>query len=316
MALGNDANAGCSEWGSPVPRTGTMMSNSSTRPVHRRVAVVFDFDETLAADSFEAFLVHCGCDPLEFRRTHVRPLLDDGWEEQNAKIYALVQESRRRSAADKITRERIREFAAQLDLYPGVTELFDRLRTRARCGFDTEVDVEYYLVSSGLVDIPAGTRLASVFSAMWGCELSYTESGEIDFVRRVVTHFGKTRYLRLITRAGPEGYASAGPQMLYRTVPDEDLHVPFGQLIYVGDGSSDIPAFALVHQEGGIAIGVRKPGGRPEWQASSEVGQDSRVDAVASADYGPDSAMTRALDLAVDKVCAQIALRGLGASGR
>lgn len=54
-------------------------------------------------------------------------------------------------------------------------ELFDRRRARVRRFPDTEIDVEYYLISSGLIDIPAGTRIASQFFAMWGCELSYTD---------------------------------------------------------------------------------------------------------------------------------------------
>ena len=242
------------------------MSNSSTRPVHRRVAVVFGFDETLAADSFEAFLVHCGCDPLEFRRTHVRPLLDDGWEEQNAKIYALVQESRRRKAADKITRERIREFAAQLDLYPGVTELFDRLRTRARCGFDTELDVEYYLVSSGLVDIPAGTHLASVFSAMWGSNSATPRA--VRWLRPPSRHPFRQDPLPPVDHAGGPGglrlgrTADALPDGATRTCTCRSAsYLRRRRLVR----HSRLRAGA---QEGGIAIGVRKPGGRPEWQAS------------------------------------------------
>ena len=284
-------------------------TDSAARPVHRRIGLAFDFDDTLAPDSYAGLLAHCGCDPEEFVRARVQPLLDDGWEEQNAKIYALVQESRQRRGPDKITRGWIREFAAQLDVYPGVPALLDRLRDRVRHHDpDGEIDVEYYVISSGLVDIPLGMDLAAQFSAMWGCELGYTDGGEIDFARRIVTHFGKVRYLRLITRVGPDGDASAGPRTLYGRVPSDRLHVPFGQLVYT---ASDLPAFTVVRQEGGIAIGVRKPGSGLDWEAGRDL-DDATVDAVVDLDYAPGSALDRALVHAVDKACAQIALRGLG----
>ena len=87
--------------------------------------------------------------------------------------------------------------------------------------------------------------------------------------------------------------------------------MPFGQLVYTGDGSSDLPAFTVVRQEGGIAIGVRKPGSGLDWEAGRDL-DDATVDAVVDLDYAPGSALDRALVHAVDKTCAQIALRGLG----
>ena len=99
----------------------------------------------------------------------------------------------------------------------------------------------------------------------------------------------------MITRVGGDGYLAAGPEQLYRAVPDEALHVPFSQVLYVGDGSSDIPAFALLHQEGGTAIGVRKPGGGREWDAGGVIDSTQRVDTQVAADYAPDSPLTRAL---------------------
>lgn len=39
-------------------------------------------------------------------------------------------------------------------------------------------------------------------------------------------------------------------------IKDEDLWAPFSNIIYIGDGPTDIPALSLVRSKGGIGIGV------------------------------------------------------------
>ena len=46
----------------------------ATRHLHNRIAVVFDFDQTLADDSLDALLRGLGHEPEAFRREQVQPL--------------------------------------------------------------------------------------------------------------------------------------------------------------------------------------------------------------------------------------------------
>ena len=50
--------------------------SGATKGYHNRIAVVFDFDLTLAPDSMNALLERCGVEPEEWRDEHIRPLVE------------------------------------------------------------------------------------------------------------------------------------------------------------------------------------------------------------------------------------------------
>ncbi len=282
----------------------------ATEPLCNRIAIVFDFDDTLAPDTLDSFLESCGVDPEAFERERVRPLIADGWDPIPAKFFRLIEESRRRAAGDKITRERLAAFGRGLTPFAGAPAMFGRLRERARA-CDPEIEVEFYLVSSGLGEIARNSPIARHFRALFGCEFHYDEAGEIAFPKRIITHAEKTLYLELIaTGVGDDGAAGRRPEVI-RDLAVEELHVPFSQMIYVGDGASDIPVFALLDRRDGTAIGVRKPGLEGEWGRQSIASEDQRVANVASADYHEDSELLRSLTLAVEALCKRIGLSKL-----
>ncbi len=283
-----------------------------TRLLRKRLGLVFDFDGTLAPDSYAALVEHCGLDPHRFHEERVRPLIDAGWEEIPAKFYALIRESKERAdPANKISRERVEGFARGLAPFDGVQAAFDAVRERVR-RLDPEVAVEFYLISSGIADIARNTGIAHNFRAIWGCEFHYAEAGEIDFVKRIVSHVEKTRYLRQISTGIHDQERTAAPNEVFREVPPEELHLPLDQVVYVGDGASDLPAFGLMAQQGGVAIGVDASGRARDWTTSARVGPAERVSNLVPPDYAEGSELTRSLAFAVERICKQIALRELG----
>lgn len=286
---------------------------SSTRILRKRMGIVFDFDGTLAPDSYAALVASCGLDPSTFHRERVAPLLKVGWEEIPAKFYALIQESKRRTKpADKITQERIEAFARKLMPFDGVQKALNTLRERVRA-LDPDITVEYYLLSSGIADIARNTDIAQNFKAIWGCEFHYAEDGEVDFVKRIVSHVEKLRYLRQIARGIHEQHRTAAPEEIFGEPAPDDLYLPLDQVVYVGDGASDVPAFALMARVGGVALGVNKASDGHGWTPAVRVDAQERVSNLAPPDYTEGSELVRSLTLAVERICKQIGLRELGA---
>lgn len=284
---------------------------SATVPLHNRIAIVFDFDETLAPDSYQALLESCGVDADSFKQQYVQPLVDDGWEEILAKCYCLIEESKRGGSCT-ITDEYLSRLGRDLPLYEGVPDLFERLREHA-CQHVPDIEVEFYVLSSGLEAIVRGTPIADQFKAIWGCQFHFDNNGQIAFVKRLVTHPEKTRYLMQISKGIAHGKVGQ-PNDVYRPVPVEDLHVPLNQIIYVGDGSSDMPAFGLMHDNQGIAIGVYKSHNADQWSNYDDIRATRRVENLAHADYSPDGELIKSLMLAIESICKRLALRKLGAS--
>jgi phosphoglycolate phosphatase-like HAD superfamily hydrolase len=283
---------------------------TATQQAINRIALVFDFDDTLAPDSFRSLLESIGLDEGTFRAERIQPLLHAGWESILARFYCLIEESRSRTK-EKITAEHLARVGQATGFFDGVPEMFDRLRHCATA-IVPDVAVEFYLLTSGFIEIPLATSIANEFHQMWGCEFHFDEQGGIAFPKLIVAHPEKMRYLLQLAK-GLGGDGANDPTDVYRPVPEDEWHVPLNQMIYVGDGASDMPVFTFLHERQGLAIGVFKGESAADWDGLEEMHTDRRVQNLAAVDYGEESELMQSLTLAVESICKQIALRRLSA---
>ena len=279
-----------------------------TKPLSNRIAVVFDFDETLIPDdSFKALLRDCQLDIEAFERERVNPLIEQGWHKYLARTYCLAQESRQRQGKNKITYERLANLGQKLHLIKGVSAMFESLRQRA-VEIVPEIEVEFYLISGGFVDIARNTSIAEHFTRIWGCELAYNAQGEIEFLKQLMSHTEKTHYLYYLS-IGLERENEQDLMYNYRDVPIAELHVPLNQVIYVGDGTSDIPCFTVINQYGGIALGIFQDNSTAEkWEHREKVTNSQQITNLVPANYNQDSELMRSLVLGIECISKQIAL--------
>lgn len=279
----------------------------ATKPVCNRIAIVFDFDDTLAPDTFDELIERLGLDVDEFRQQRYEPLKAAGWDHVAARFYCLVQESKQRQ--EKITKNYLIQFGQELQPFKGVTEMFDRLHQRVQ-ELNPKIELEFYMVTGGFAEVVRNTCIAPYFTKIWGCEFHYAENGEIEFLKRSISHTEKTRYLMHIA-SGQDQVDGDGRSFAYRDVSESELYVPLSQIIYVGDGASDVPCFSVLNDEGGTAIGVYKEDTVEAWSQQIEVSESQRVANLAPANYQEDSELMRSLTLAVESLCKQISLRQL-----
>lgn len=282
-----------------------------TKPFANRLAIVFDFDETLAPDTFAVLLEDLGLDADTFKQEKVQPLIDDGWDKYIARAYCLVEESKQREGKDKITQSRLVKVGKELKPFEGVPKMFERLRQCAREVVE-DVEVEFYLISGGFIEMALNTSIASNFKAMWGCRFHYGKDGEIKFIKQQMTNTEKTSYLYYLSK-GMDAVKEKDLMFAYSSISDDELRIPLTQVIYVGDGASDAPCFAVVNQSGGIGIGLYKEGDFSEWSERDKIDTNQRVANVAPPDYSENSELMQSLTLAVESICKKIALRRLGA---
>jgi phosphoserine phosphatase len=280
----------------------------ATTHFHNRIALVFDFDLTLAPDSLDALLDRLDVDPEAFREERVHPLDDAGWDHSLARCYALVQLSNERDGA--ITERLLHEVGRGIELYDGLPEAFDTVRDAARAIVD-DVEVEFYVLTAGYAEIVNGTALPDVCERIWGSTFHYADDGRIDFPKRIVTYPEKVRYLMALSKdMSVEGHDA--PADVWREVSGDEVYVPLDQMVYVGDGSSDLPAFNLMQDHGGLAIGVTKGGETAGWSHRDEMHRDRHVQNLAEADYSDGAELLRSLCLSVESIARLIALRKLG----
>ncbi len=272
------------------------------------IAVIFDFDDTLAPDSTSGFLHHLGLDVKAFWAERVTPLIDAGWDPVPAYLYAMLEVSNGGDLTRRITRERLQRYGRQIHVYRGATRVFERLVKHAR-SVSPDLAVEFYLVSSGIGEALRASRIARHFHDIWACDFAYGSEGEIVFPKNIVSFTDKTRYIFHIQKGivGPE--SRGRPFEVNRKLPPERLRVPLNQMIFVGDGYTDIPCFSLIRKNDGIAIGVYDAADRDRWGRAWGFIEDGRVSNLVPADYRNDAALTHSLLMAVDSIARRIALR-------
>ena len=190
----------------------------------------------------------------------------------------------------------------EVELFPGVEEWFDAIHEYVAMRSESAgVELRHYLVSSGLTEIIEGTTIYKRFHNVFASEYWF-DAYDLPFPKRVITDTGKTQYLFRINK----GIEDLG-QSINAHMPESQRPIPFSNMVYFGDGDTDVPSMALMRKSGGHAIAVHTPGAAPE--KCVELFRAGRVDFFAAADYRRGSDLFRRTCLLLDRVIADIAVR-------
>ena len=271
------------------------------------IALIFDFDDTLAPDSTSGFLADMGVDVEHFWKEAVGPLLfAQDWDPVPAYLYQMIELSKS-GVYGTITQDRLEDWGRRLPLHDGVGTLFGRLRALVR-EQHPQIHLEFYLISSGIGDVVRHTPIACEFTDIWASEFIYDDAGGIHFPKRVVSFTDKTRYLFHIQK-GIVGPASRNkPFEVNKKISQDKLRIPFEQMIFVCDGYTDIPCFSLIRRSGGVAFGVWDPRHRDKRSRAWGFIQEGRVSNLNQARYDEEAELYQWLEEAVDSLAGRITL--------
>lgn len=267
------------------------------------IAVVFDFDETLALDTTSGFLNYLGIDVNDFWKNKVQKLLDQGWDPIPAYLYKMLDES---NNGYNITKESFLKWAPKVEFFKGVTRLFHTLRQQVV--IHPDISIEFYVISSGIGEILKATKISKHFKEIWASDFAYDKSGKIIFPKRIVSFTDKTRYLFHISKGLVGNEYQNRPFEVNRKIDRDKLRIPFTQMIFVGDGSTDIPCFALLKSMGGVSLAVYDQKKDSKWGTTWGFAKQDRVVNIAPADYSKDSAILNSLKMAINSIIDNINL--------
>jgi hypothetical protein len=218
------------------------------------IAIVYDYDQTLSPFYMqeEALFPVFGIKASHFWQRCGELVQQQCYDNELAYMKVLLD----CLAIDPPTNAYLRELGARLTFYKGLPEMFEELQNsllgpeHAAYG----ITVEHYIVSSGLKALIEGSRIAPFVKKIFGCEYAVDERDRITFPKRVISHTQKTQFLFRINKGMLEMDQDVNDHM------DPDLRpVPFQNMIYIGDGPTDVPCFTVMRRNGGQAIAVYNP---------------------------------------------------------
>ncbi len=279
------------------------------------IAVIFDFDDTLLPDSTSQFLRSRGVDVEDFW-AKARDLVGGGYDETLSWLKLFLDIIGNGKPLGKLTNAELQKFGAKLDrtYFPGIPRLFVDLKKQVQRA--KGVTLEFYIVSGGLKPIIMGSKVVrTFFDGVYACEYGEDRRGVIDSIKRVVSFTEKTRYIFEINK-GVNHNPQGDPQQVNRNVPVGSRRVPLKNMIYVGDGLTDIPCFSVVgkgtaEEPGGTVFGIFDPAREEKAKrAYREFLKARRVEGIYSARYGAgaNADLGNLIRLAVATLCAQLKL--------
>ena len=246
------------------------------------IALLYDFDKTLCTQDMQnyAFIPSLGMDPDAFWRE----ANTFGWQQEMDGILAYMYTMLRkcRELGIPLTRESLVEKGRSIELFPGVKEWFGRINA---FGESLGVEIEHYVLSSGLKEIIEGSGISHEFKMVYASEFYYDETGTPVWPKLDVNFTAKTQFVYRINKGV---LAVSNDKDLNASMPDDSKRIPFTNMIYVGDGLSDVPCMKMMRAYGGQAIAVYQAGNR---LGVEELLSRGRVDFIFPADYREGTAL-------------------------
>ena len=248
------------------------------------IAFLYDFDKTLCTTDMEdyAFIPSLGFTPSEFWGK----ANEFGWQNRMdgllAYMYTMIQECAAQGI--KLDRPFLNRCGQSIQLFPGVRDWFARINA---FGESLGVQVEHYIISSGLREIIEGSGIAHEFKQIYACEFYYNENGDACWPKLDVNFTNKTQFVYRINKGILD---VSRDKELNDSMPDDSKRIPFTNMIYIGDGLSDVPCMKMMRAYGGQAIAVYQASNR---QGVEKLLVDGRVDFIFPADYRADTELDR-----------------------
>ncbi|HZR84963.1 MAG TPA: HAD family hydrolase [Candidatus Binatia bacterium] len=282
------------------------------------LAVIFDYDDTLVPDSTTKLLRAHDVDADKFWKD-ARELVKKGYDAAPAYLNMLLDLIGDEKPLGPLTNDKLRAFGATLDAeyFLGIPDLFVDLRKEVT-KILKDGKIEFYIISGGLKPIIEGSRIVKEhFQGVYASELGgQTPGGTLRHIKRCITFTEKTRYLFEINKGVDPAVGAGRPELVNRYVKKDQRRIPFRNMIYVGDGHTDIPCFSLVGkgtyaEPGGTAFAVfdkTKPDKAKD--AFREFLKAGRVTSMHFPRYREDDELGALLRQAVAARCSDIAIRG------
>ncbi len=271
----------------------------TTTPRKAHIAIAYDFDGTLSPGNMQEyeFIPKLGMRPAEF------------WDQvrerartQNAdEILAYMGLMLERAAATKqvqFTRKAFVAFGRKITLFPGVDSWFERINS---FGSQEGAVVEHFIISSGLKEMIEGTRIAREFRDVFASSFMYDQNGVACWPALAVNYTTKTQFLFRINKGVLDVWDN---EKINQFVAKDERPFPFENMLYVGDGTTDVPCMKLVRDQGGHSIAVYPPKSRTRFKRAQELVTEHRAHFALPADYSAGGMLESVVKLVIRRVVA------------
>ena len=261
-------------------------------------AIMYDFDRTLCTKDMQdySFIPRLNMTEDEFWKFSNELGQSEHMDSILAYMYAMVKMSRERNMP--LLRNDLVEMGKNVEFFDGVKDWFKRI---SDFGEKLGMQVEHYVISSGMKEIIEGTEISKNFKSIFACEFLYDENGNAVWPKTDVNYTNKTQFVYRINKGVLD---VANDVDLNRSMPEDSKRVPFCNMIYIGDSDTDVPCMKLVSSHGGYSIGVYSEKSEDPAKDKAKVYKmirDNRIRYFAPANYSDGSDLDMLVKTIIDR---------------
>ncbi len=263
------------------------------------VAIMYDFDKTLCTKDMQeyTFIPKLGMSALEF------------WDEVNkirnkekmdgvlAYMYMMLKKARELNIP--VTKRDLEKMGKDIELFPGVKNWFKRIN---EYGEKLGLKIEHYVISSGLHEIISGSKIAKYFEKIYASEFLYDNEKAI-WPKSAINYTNKTQFIYRINKGILD---ICDDDNLNRKMKKEDRRISKDNMIYIGDGLTDVPSMITIRENGGVSIAVYTDKSK---KLAKSLLEDDRIDYVAEANYNNNSDMDKIIKRVLNMISLKLSLK-------
>ena len=308
------------------------MTTNKKKKKQNNISIVWDFDGTLTGQDSTSEVIK-----IFFGKKCIQKKIKDFWEE--VKTISRVKGAHKRINSISTSESpawmyKLAEFANEfnlsldkefdrvflslcserIELYKNVLPFLQRVRLLSEKSIfkKNNIQIHHFIITAGLEDLITlffkSKGEENLIRKVFGCQY-YSEVYEEIYKGEKTYHIenipiycmDKTTKTRSLFEINKGCFIPKLKRDVDTLIPPDKEWCPFENMIYIGDGDTDIPAFSLVKSRKGMAIGVHKP----KKKKNSKITKGKRIDLLTSADFS----FTKKLYKAIEARCLYIADR-------
>ncbi len=248
------------------------------------IAIVYDFDGTLTKESSLNYTIF---PYLKIKPEKFWEIVDKEMQKENADwilVFMRLVLEIAKSKKFKINQEIFKELTGNITYVRGIPQYFERINAFINENF-RNINLRHYIVSGNLIEIIKHSKVAKYMSNIFASSYYY-KNGKPVFPLLAVNETLKTQFIFRINK---------GKEKMYEPVNDFVEHskrpVPFKNIIYIGDGLTDVPSMAVVKNNGGHSIAVYND--YESKKICDKLLREGRVHFISKADYSKGSELEK-----------------------
>lgn len=269
---------------------------------HTKIAIAYDFDGTLAPGNMQehSFIPKLGINKGAFWSEVKEKAEQHDMNEILAYMHLMLKKANEKQI--QITQKAFEDYGKDIIFFKGVEEYFGKINAYART---KGLEIEHYIISSGLRDILKGTKIHKNFEAVYASAYEFDVNGVAVWPALAVDYTNKTQFLFRINKGIKNSWDNS---KINKYIKEEERSMPFSRMIYIGDGETDIPAMKMINYQNGASIAVYNPNIRAKKgklspkQICQELLVHKRATYIAPADYSEGSELYNLLTSIIDKI--------------